>query len=91
MEPAVEAAVRPDQEVTASGQSLNSRVANARVFLVYWRVVGQNDHQIVVAIGTSVTACCRTEEIDPLRAISVYKTTHNLTKKGIARRRYGYQ
>src|ERR1035437_2532601 len=40
MEPAVEVAVGPDQEVTASGQSLNGRVANARVFFVYWRVVG---------------------------------------------------
>src|ERR1035441_7982668 len=36
MEPAVEAAVCPDQEVTAAGQSLNGRVANSRVFLIYW-------------------------------------------------------
>jgi len=40
MEPAVEATACPDQEVTASGQSLNGRVANAWVFLIHWRVVG---------------------------------------------------
>ena len=88
MEPAVETAVCPDQEVTASGQSLNGCVANARVFLIYWRVVGYNDHQIIVAIGPSIAACRRTEEINPFWVINVYKTTHNLTKKGIARRRY---
>lgn len=40
MESAVKAAACPDQKVTASGQSLNGRVANARVFLIYWRVIG---------------------------------------------------
>jgi hypothetical protein len=89
MEPAVEAAARPDQEVTASGQSLNGRVAKARVFRTNGRVVGYNDHQIVVAIGPSVAACCRTEEINPLRTINVYKTTYDLNEKGILRRRYG--
>jgi len=91
MEPTVEAAACPDQEVAASGQSLNGRVANARVFLTYWCVVGQNNHQIVVAIGPSVAACCRTEEINPLWVINVYQTPHNLTKKRISRRRYRYQ
>jgi hypothetical protein len=80
MEPAVEVAACPDQEVTASGQTLNGRIANTRVFLICWRVVGQNDHQIVVAIGSSVAACSRTEEINPLWAINVCKTTRNLTK-----------
>jgi hypothetical protein len=91
MEAAVEAAACTDQEVTTSGQTLNGRVANARVFLICWRVVRQNDHQIVVAIWSGVAACCRTEEINPLWVISLCKTTHNLTKKGISRRRYGYQ
>ncbi len=40
MEPAVEVAACADQEVTASGETLNGRIANARVFLIYWRVVG---------------------------------------------------
>src|SRR5580698_9434856 len=61
--PAVELTRRPDQHIRRNAGSPKNLVGGATAAKFCWRIVGHNEHDVVIAVGTGVTPRNRSEEI----------------------------
>jgi hypothetical protein len=43
-----------------------------------WGFIGENDHQVIIAVWASIPPCRRTEQVDPDRVIDLGQPPDNL-------------
>src|ERR1019366_8093765 len=83
----IEIALRPYLHVRGYPGSPKSSVSRIPSPEMLWGFIGENDHQVIIAVRPSVPACCRTEQVNPERVIDLGQPPDNLAQHRVVRRR----
>src|ERR1035438_532409 len=51
-----------------------------------WGFIGENDHQVIIAVRPSVPACSGAKEVNPFRVIHSHQPADDLSQHGIVNR-----
>lgn len=89
MHAAVKARPSPHQYVRGSSRAAEYLVRESATSPFLRRVVGDDHHEVVVAIRPRVTSGFRAEEVDAFRVIGLDKAPDNLGKDGVVFKRFG--
>jgi hypothetical protein len=74
----IEIALRPNLHVRSHPGSTKSSVSRIPPPEMLWGFIGNNDHQVIVAVWASIPACRRTEQVNPKRVIDLGQPPDNL-------------
>ena len=74
----IEIALRPNLHVRSHPGSTKSSVSRIPPPEMLWGFIGENDHQVVIAIRTRIAARRRAEQVDAQRMIHLCQPTDNL-------------
>jgi len=87
MQLAIEIALRPNLHVRSHPGSTESSVSRTPPPEMLWGYIGENDHDVVIAIWTRIAARRRTEQVDAQRVIDLYQSPHHLGQHRVVSRR----
>ena len=74
----IEIALRPNLHVRSHPGSTKSSVSRIPPPEMLWGFIGNNDHQVIVAVWASIPACRRTEQVNPKSVIDLGQPPDNL-------------
>ena len=74
----IEIALRPNLHVRSYPGSTKSSVPRIPPPEMLWGFIGDNDHQVIIAVRPSVPACRRTKQVNPERVIDLGQPPDNL-------------
>ncbi len=78
MQLSIEIALRPNLHVRRRSGSAKSPVPRIPPPEVRWGFIGENDHQVVIAVRAGIPARRRTEQVNSERAIDFGQPPDNL-------------
>jgi len=78
MQLSIESALRPNLHVRSHPGSTKRSVSRVPPPEVLWGLIGENDHQVIIAVWASIPACGRTEQVNPDRVIDLGQPPDNL-------------
>jgi hypothetical protein len=78
MQLSIESALRPNLHVRSYSGSTKSSVSEVPPPEMLRCFIGENDHQVIIAVWASIPACGRTEQVNPDRVIDLGQPPDNL-------------
>lgn len=80
----VEIAPRPYLHVRSHPGSTKSSVSRMPPPEMLWGFIRENDHQVIIAVWAGISACRRTEQVNPERVIDLGQAPDNLAQHRVA-------
>ena len=65
----IEVALRPNLHIRSHPGSTKSSISRVPPPETLWGFIGDNDHEVIIAVWASIPACSGTKEVNPFRVI----------------------
>ncbi len=83
----VEIPLGPNLHIGSHTGSTKGSVSGLALAKMLWSVIGDNNHQIIIAVRARIPTCGGTKKINSLGMIHLYKSTNDLIQYWVASRR----
>jgi hypothetical protein len=74
----IEVALRPNLHIRSHPGSTKSSISRVPPPETLWGFIGDNDHEVIIAVWASIPARRRTEQVNPERVIDPAQPLDNL-------------
>src|ERR1022692_1171105 len=82
----IEVALRPNLHIRSHPGSPKSPISRVPPPETLWGFIGDNDHEVIIAVWASISTCHGAKEINPFRAVYLHQTADDFSEQGVLSR-----